>query len=353
MRLLGLLFLFKFSTNLFALENLTSHDQIEFFSRTMGEGIVLETKKDAYYILDDHIGFKYTPDKILYERVLHNGKIIQENHYTINSQGLRKTHFQKDHAKEEVLMVGGSFLFGVGVSDENTLTSILSKVDPLRNYYNWGRVGFGPSNIIGIFKYELANLKITKPIQIVYMRLRYHYERSWPTLTWHRSMPFSIDYDWDEKTNQLKELGPMFGPNKTRLAKIYDWLGERWLVQKFNLDYPNFLIAKMIKKECAFINEMNRLAKQMKAKFSVVDHPLFYLKDENYIKRYDEVFEGCLDSSIPLFSFKGLRVPDKESFNKFVVLPDIDTHPNAQFNQLLANEMMKTLFKNSAIKIEN
>lgn len=342
--LVKFLFFSLLSVSIFAQGDVTLQNQEEFFSRTMGDGVVLETKKDAYYILDDHIGFKYTPQKKLYERVVHNGKIVIENHYTINSQGLRETIYQKENAKEEVLVLGGSFAFGVGVPDDKTLTSFLSKFDPHRNYQNWGRVGFGPSNIFGIFKYELAKTSFSNPVHIIYLRLRYHYERSWPTLTWHRSMPFSIDYDWDEKTNQLKELGPMFGSNKTKLAKIYDWLGQRWLVQKFNLDYPKLLITKMIRKECAFINEMNGLAKQMKTKFSVVDHPLFYLKDQNYVKRYDDVFEKCLDSKIPLYSFKNLRVADLEHFNKFVVLPHIDSHPNEQFNEMLAREMLKTMF---------
>ena len=61
-------------------------------------------------------------------------------------KGYRKSEFSNKNAKQAIVNIGDSFVFGEGVESEYTISSFLNKKLKDFNNYNFGISGSGPNN---------------------------------------------------------------------------------------------------------------------------------------------------------------------------------------------------------------
>lgn len=100
------------------------------------------------------------PYSILKDTVTHNGKTIYSRIYRTGFYGLRITPNINSSAPSHLIMSGDSNMFGIGVSDEETLPARMGI--KLKNHivHNLGLAGTGPNSVL----YLLQNFDLSKVI---------------------------------------------------------------------------------------------------------------------------------------------------------------------------------------------
>lgn len=89
-------------------------------------------------------------------------------------------------ADESVTFFGGSFVFGQGISDEETLVWRLQAIDPARRYANFGVSAYGTYQSLLLLEKRLASGDA--PAQIVYGLIDHHRTRNAGRTGWMRHL---------------------------------------------------------------------------------------------------------------------------------------------------------------------
>ncbi|GAB4014006.1 MAG: hypothetical protein Fur0010_11430 [Bdellovibrio sp.] len=320
------------------------HDE-NFLYIHLGSDLVKRIPLKSFAGFNDEVGYFNFRNLSTNEVLTHKGRVIYDVHYTMDSDGYRVSLPQKDKNLETVVFLGGSFVFGVGLEDSDTLTSQMSSIDSNRYYLNMGRAGYGPTLILGQVQTEVDHIvKFPPGTLFVYHRYRGgHYQRSWPTISWYKMFKFLIHYRWNKENDTLEKIGPMFGDNKIPLAYFYDFLLTSWVFDSgiFNFDY--LFPDEMVAKECRVIKEVAKILKEKSYRFILAEHPLHYEFPNERFENADKVFRECIGNEFPVWTFQDLIIEAQRNKDKYVVDPKHENHPNALMNQLYAQELLKKI----------
>lgn len=137
----------------------------------------------TYGLRDPELRYWHKPDMISNASKLRDGKVMYKDvRYTFDQKGRRVSLTDKDKPSKHALFFGGSFTFGVGVPDSQTLPSYFQL---LSNHeykaYNYGGGGFGPGEML----IQLGRDKFFEDINLstgiaVYSFISGHLTRSTP-----------------------------------------------------------------------------------------------------------------------------------------------------------------------------
>ena len=127
-----------------------------------------------------------TPDPKLGWRNLPGTYRSQRNSVSILADGARKTTGPSATDAPEVWLIGGSFIYGQGISDEQTLASALAARDPQRRYRNFGVSGFGTYQSLLLLEELLADNP--PPQTVVYGLIDHHAIRNIGRGLWLRAI---------------------------------------------------------------------------------------------------------------------------------------------------------------------
>lgn len=311
----------------------------------LGPDLVKRTPKKESAGISDDVGYFYFRNQSINEILTYKEQVIYDVDYNIDSNGYRLTLPISDKNNQSIVFLGGSFVFGIGIEDAETLTSQMSLIDANRNYLNMGRGGYGPTHILGQVKTELDNILIFPPGALfIYHRFRGgHFERSWPTISWYKIFNLIIHYRWNEHEKSLDKVGPMFGDHKIFLAYLYDFLLSSWFFESGIFNYEYIFADEMIEKECRVIKEISRILREKSYRFILAEHPLHYEYPSARFENADKIFRDCIGNEFPIWTFQDLVQEAKINKKKFVVHPEHENHPNAQLNRLYAQELLKKI----------
>jgi hypothetical protein len=116
-------------------------------------GSLMQSGAATYHKL---LGYAATRSVRFVETKRLNKEIVYEASYTINDKGVRSTNYQSNEVATPILFFGGSFIFGEGVSDDETAAAkIEQQSEGTYRVHNFGFIGYGPHQMLAILENSL------------------------------------------------------------------------------------------------------------------------------------------------------------------------------------------------------
>jgi len=147
-----------------------------------------------YFNLDPILGYKPTPNAVVEATKEVNGKTIYQAIYSIDRFSRRITPV-KNKADKFLLFFGGSFTFGEGVNDNETLPYYVVKEANQYQPYNYGFHGYGPQEMLAKLESKNFASELTqKQGHLIYSFIDPHVERAAGSMYvyngWGKDMPY-------------------------------------------------------------------------------------------------------------------------------------------------------------------
>ena len=161
----------------------------EFFLRFMGHdpwkyiSINNSFSDKKIYKKDTVLGWISTEDSYKFSPAHPKGEIFKLN---IIKDGTRKTFSNNKNITDEILIIGGSFVMGWGVNDNETFSSKMDKKFSNIKVYNYGHGGYGTIQSLLLLEKEIANAKSAKIV--VYGLIEHHEYRNAARTQWLRTL---------------------------------------------------------------------------------------------------------------------------------------------------------------------
>jgi hypothetical protein len=115
-----------------------------------------------------------------------DGEVIYEAAYSINEHGLRSTPETSRTNPKSILFFGGSFTFGEGVNDSETLPyATATKVGEAFAVHNFGFHGYGPHQMLAALEFGIVDDVVgDTPGYVIYQGIPEHARRVAGFTTW-------------------------------------------------------------------------------------------------------------------------------------------------------------------------
>lgn len=142
-------------------------------------------------VRDDVLGYRPIKNRTVSWKRRVGGESVFDITYTIDRWGLRVAPpFTGTPPGECVFFFGGSFTFGAGVNDSETLpyqTGV--KTDGRYRVYNFGYLGYGPHQMLAALENGLTSFPECKPRYAIYQGITSHVERVVAPRSWDQHGP--------------------------------------------------------------------------------------------------------------------------------------------------------------------
>ena len=139
-----------------------------------------DINEPTFHEFDPVLGWKLKSGRYIYPAYKTSEDNIQ---VTILPGGRRDTGAEKRAVDaDEVLVVGGSFTFGLAISDNETYPWKLQTMFPSFNIMNYGTAGYGGYQSLLVMERELPRLK--SPAFVIYGFFQHHEERNVAPSEW-------------------------------------------------------------------------------------------------------------------------------------------------------------------------
>ncbi|MGV6825462.1 MAG: hypothetical protein ACWA5Q_00670 [bacterium] len=182
------------------------------------------------------LGYAPIRNKVVTSRLTRNQRTLYDVKYSIGEDGLRVTSpFEEDAIC--VLFFGGSFTFGEGVNDDESMPyQVGLQSEGAVRAYNFGFHGYGPHQMLSALQLGVVDKTIEcEPQHVVYQMITSHVKRVVGLSSWDKNGP-RYELDQDGAVNLLGRFGdPEFEPSeptwfRRQLDKIllYPKLFGRW-----------------------------------------------------------------------------------------------------------------------------
>lgn len=282
---------------------------------------------------DQLLGYKPRPNVQVSATKTAYGKVLYDVTYSIDEYSRRITLVKNlGHRPDSVLFFGGSFTFGEGVNDNETLPFYVSELAPHHRSYNYGFRGYGPHQMLA----KLQSSGITQEVNeahviLIYTLLDAHIARatgSMRTLEWGHHTPYYIIDD----DGGLVRKGN-FTSGRPIVTFLYRAIGRTQFFKYFTLDYPS--ISDNHIRTTARIIEESRNAFRDK-----------FRSDDFYVLIYPDYGARYATKMIPYFESAGIKYLDYSdlidtSGKEFHI--DVDEHPSAYAYMTIATRLAKDI----------
>jgi len=145
-----------------------------------------------YSVLHPVLGYRPSPDNRVISRRTHGGEPVYDAVYTFDSRALRiSPPAAPDGIAGSILFFGGSYTFGYGVNDDETLPYQTGlKTGGRYRVENFGFEGYGPHQMLAALESGLVDSLAQKPVlHVVYQAIYGHVKRVTGRAEWDRSGP--------------------------------------------------------------------------------------------------------------------------------------------------------------------
>lgn len=257
--------------------------------------------------------------------------LVYRVRYTTDSQRRRVTPLDNPAGRDKfALFFGGSFTFGDGLADDETLPAAFGRAAPTYFPYNYGMSGYGPQQMLAQLQFLDLPAQVNQSRGVaVYTFICPHVNRAIGSMDvsnqWGASMPYYTLED-----DVLVRRGD-FVSGRPVLATIYGILGMSETVKYFKLRIPR-LTDRHYQLTARIIAE--------------ADHEFGrqFGSSQFYVLLYPGT-EGCADQLIPHLKSMGLHYLDYSSLfaRRQAGLWQPDGHPLPKAQQIVAENLARDL----------
>ncbi len=168
------------------------------------------------------------------------GETVYDVTYNIDNRYARKTSSsaRAASAQKDLYFFGGSFVFGEGVEDDETLPSIVARAAPDWRVTNFGFPGHGPAQMLQRLESDAAlQDHAGTDAMLVYVFIPGHVRRVAGSMrvatSWGRDFPsYAINED-----DELFRMGT-FSDSHPLVSKAYAFLSRERVLAYYNVDLP-------------------------------------------------------------------------------------------------------------------
>ena len=266
-----------------------------------------------------------------------DNQVIYDVTYTIDEHKRRSTPIQ-DISKTDKFAVffGGSFTFGEGVEDNQTLPYYFGVFSQHYHPYNYGFHGHGPAEMLA--KLETGDLPkevSEKRGVLIYSFIDNHVHRT------IGSMYFVTDWGWHKPYYHLTSNDEIvrkgsFLTGRPFLTRLYRLLGKSKTLRYFQIDFPLQIGREQLWLVYRVIEESRTLFLRQfpNSQFYVLIWPR---TNANYDKQLKSFLES---KNIPFFYQPDLYPRDND---KFTIAPPVDWHPTPLAYETVAQSLAHDL----------
>jgi hypothetical protein len=304
-------------------------------------GMPAAYKKDFSIPLlpDDHvarnIGVVPYSDSVYTSVLVKNGVTVYNVKNSIDSNWKRITPDHDSTIKSYALFFGCSIAFGTGLEDNQTLPYYFQQESGNYNSYNFAYPGYGTNHMLARLEYQNLSKQVTEKNGIVfYVFFWDHIYRAIGTMDryidWMHNAPY---YTMQDGKLVRKK---MFKDGRYYLSKVYELLYQSSIIKYFKIDFP----LQLSDRHYDLVSEMIKVSKEKCAEqfgndnFYVVIYPNVKKYKQKEMDRFKEYLVKKKINCIDLSDF--IEYQDKYTLGG-------DSHPNANTNKLIANELIKQL----------
>ena len=283
---------------------------------------------------DSVLGYKPEAGVMVGSQKSNGAQPIYDVSYHFGEDGCRITPESQVEGDPVVLFFGGSFTFGEGVNDDQTLPNQFCLAAVGTRVVNAGFCGYGTQQMLA----SLENGRWDSFLQgrdviAVYVFIDNHVRRVIGSMhvvsRWGPQMPC---YQLDSNGNVIRAKS--FLAERRSLCGLYGLLAASNTLRYFDVDFPPRLQPKHFALTARIIEQSSRLlaAKSASSRMFVMLYP--NSKTGTSVTRY------LRNDSIEVVDFSDFFSGDRDTYR----IPS-DGHPNAIANQRLGLALAKTVFR--------
>lgn len=230
----------------------------------------------ALYQRDDWLGYQPVPNTQVNASRQKAGQTLYDVVYTIDAYGRRVTPVdQPEVVKYHVLFFGGSYTFGEGVNDNQTMPAYVSRLAPEYRAYNYGAGGYGPQQMLARLQSDDFTAEIDEPQGLlIYTFIVEHINRAIGSMGITSQRGEVMPYYFTTSTGELVRNGTL-ASGRPLQSFVYSGLGKSQTLRFFNIDFPLNYSDDNLKTTARIIDESRRIyqAKFNSDRFYVLIYP--------------------------------------------------------------------------------
>jgi len=279
------------------------------------------------YIVDDpDVGYKpKASSKEIIIKKSRDGTAIYNVTYTTDKHSRRIT-LQKNSTDSHLLFFGGSFVFGVGLNDDESLPYYLSGITD-HSVYNYGGSGYGPNMMLAqLSKDSFVNEIKEKKGAAIYAYIDNHVRRVIGDIWIDDRAP----YFYLNRHNILKRKGNFLTSRLLR-KKLYKELRRSQVFKYWKIRLPLFVTSRDVYLTSMIIKKS---AEIYRSKFKGKFYVLIYPGQRKYSKNIIDLLK---DSDVCILDYSNLL--EDYYWSEYY----IDKHPNFLLNKMIAERIVKDL----------
>lgn len=289
---------------------------------------------EDFFQYSDTLGYKPRANSRCRSNAKYGNETVYDVVYTIDTHSRRETPLLNSRPPDKfALLFGGSFSFGEGLSDNETMAAQLTRFAPGYRAYNFGFFGYGPQQMLE----NLKNSAISEEIQektglAVYTFIDHHISVAIGSLYVSLNEGQNVPYYALSGNGDLVKKGHFFA-DRPFLTTLYLILSKSRIVSCLGTDLP-WIRERHIRVTAKIIEESREVFRQR-----------FGSDDFYYIVYPGSKFGGRL---IPYLEKAGITCLDyTELFNPsdpdYYIKHDLHHHPNAYAFHLVMKKFAKDI----------
>ncbi len=285
----------------------------------------------ALFQRDDWLGYRPVPNTQVVASRKKGGEMLYKVVYSIDPYGRRVTPVENLESDPQfILFFGGSYTFGEGVNDNETMPYYVSQFAPKYRSYNYGVGGYGPQHMLA----KLQSQEIITEIEeeqgvLVYVFINEHVDRAIGSMGIHNQRGDVMPYYFIDADDSLIRKGNLVSGRPFR-SFVYSILGHSQTLKYFGISFPLRLREQDLKTTVRIIAESRNIYKE---KFN---------SDEFYVLIYPTLGRPEM---IPYLEAAGI------SYLDYSDLPDAydknfwlgEGHPAAKGHKIVAQKLVQDL----------
>ncbi len=302
----------------------------------------IEAIKGGHVQGDKLLGYKAFKNSIINAKRYYGDTLVYDVRVHNNQYGWRITPQVPTLTNSAVLFLGGSFTFGAGVNDEETLPFQFQLATQHKfKSFNFGYGGYGPHHMLALLEHEKEKDVISgyEPVAAVYQAIPHHVHR----------VAGKIKYSFIDPKYEIRKDGNILYQG----AYHNFWIGNflRMLSKSYTLNKVFFDKRKITKEDfelyAAVVKELERVyLERYGGTFKVLlwDVSLALQSQKLEVDLYENIRSKLTKLEIDLIEIKQI-LPDYHQENPEYFIP-YDGHPSAKAYQKTAEYLSEKINDN-------
>lgn len=188
---------------------------------------------------DELLGYTGIPGAKTRALKMKGAESIYDVSYSLDEFGRRLTPVEGSNSNERyVMFFGGSFTFGEGLNNNETLPYWLAQFSDNISPYNYGHPGYGPQHVLTQLQGTDIRDQIPEPDGIlIYPLISTHVQRAIGSMIVYSTWGYNIPYYYLDPDGSLERDGN-FTTGRPLRAMFYSLIGKSQLFKYLGLDLP-------------------------------------------------------------------------------------------------------------------